>query len=288
MAARRTRKRRYNKRKTQRGRGRIALAPAVAVYRPPLRCKDGSNSPYRSNAYIGKLTAKDLTNTTKKVIEELAKVDPGNEYTLPPILACQIAPEQTNVNINNIFKGLKFNYQQIQPYGGLTLQDRLEAKEPLADVLLPLEPFIKHLAQFNTQLLHNDLHTRNIVWDGTVYKLIDFDTLETRDHFKETAIFELKSFYEMQGKEVEETSEEFQKELEKQVSMYMKHHDMEFLTITLAADLDLSYWDNDIALGFVQGMHNLEGIPDVIPPWGHRDFTDLYTWLFNSLRKNSQ
>jgi hypothetical protein len=285
MAPRRkTRRGRKQKRKTQRGRGRIALAPSVAVYHPPLLCKENENSPYRSNSYVGKLTAKNLTETTKKVIAEIANVDPDRVYTLPPILSCQIASEQTNTNVNTIFKHQKFQYQQIQPYGGMSLYDRLEAKEPLADVLLPLEPFLKHLTQFNTKLLHNDLHTRNLVWDGSVYKMIDFDTLETREHFKETAREELKSYYERERKEIEETSEEFQKELEKQVSMYMKYHDMEFLTISLAADLEMFYNDNKIALGFVHVTRNLEGVPDVIPPWGHHDFTELYTWLFDSLR----
>ncbi len=90
---------RKQKRKTQRGRGRIALAPSVAVYRPPLLCKGNENIPYRSNSYIGKLTSQNLSETTKKVMGELANIDPNRVYTLPPILSCQIASEQTNTNI---------------------------------------------------------------------------------------------------------------------------------------------------------------------------------------------
>jgi hypothetical protein len=156
---RRIRTKKRTRKRTQRGGTKIA--------KPPLPCVGNVNIPYRSNAYIGKITPHSYEHLILKIKEYLASVDPTEAYIIPPILHCELASPSKNSR-----------FQEIQKYGGVSLYDRLQkGGESLADILLPLEPFLQHLAEFNKRFLHRDLHTGNIVWDGSVYKMIDFETM---------------------------------------------------------------------------------------------------------------
>lgn len=265
------------KQKTQRGRGRIMQTSTISIFRPPLKCKDGSNVPYQSNAYIGKIVKQDTAVRTAQLIELLKLIDPLGEYTIPPVLFCELAPEQNNNNAKNeLFTGQNYKFQEIQRFGGISLHKRLENLESLANVVLPLKQFFDKLGLFNRQFIHKDLHTDNVVWDGSVYKMIDFETMVPMATV-ETVIRDDIEMYK------NETIE--QNIIQEQTNLYMKNYDMMTLTDTLINDLTKYYSDDSLAQGFVALIGQQETIPEsIITHYGLKDYRAAFKILFDELR----
>lgn len=265
------------KQKTQRGRGRIATGSGSSIFRPPLLCSAKENTPYQSMDFIGKTYFGNYERRTNRIIQWLASIDPTQTYTLHPILWCTLAPEQTNENAKLPFD----KYQQIQPYGGTTLQSRFNSAEPLATILKPLKAFFEHLRNFNKEFLHHDLHTNNLVWTGTAYKMIDFDEMTTRNTIRELISEYLETHYSMINKPLNKESEDFQKELDKQTNLYMKVFDVSALTTQLASELQAR--DPKLGLQFSSWLHTTPNA-GLIPPFHElKDYTDALAKLFAAL-----
>ena len=283
MAPRRkTRRGRKQKRKTQRGRGRLGLQNYTTIFRPPLKCKDGSNAPYRSNAYIGKVLKHNTSARTNEIMKALKSVDPKGDYTIPPLVYCELAPEQDNANAkNNTFKKGDYKFQQIQNYGGISLTSRLRAKEPLKDVLLPLKEFFPKLEEFNKHYLHSDLHTNNVVWDGAVYKMIDFDGMSTREQNQEDIQTELEMLHKNNSTR---SNENTQKEIDRHINVFMKNHDLVSLTEDILYTIQ-EYYNDKQSAEILEHFETVPLIPEyLITMHELKDYRSAWEWLFSKLK----
>lgn len=277
MPSRKTRKGRKQRKRSrhtrQKGGVRIIKGDKADIHRPPLPCKNDVNMPYRSNAYIGKLTNTSYEATVNKIKTWLSSIDPEEVYTVPPILSCTLAEKQTNTNIE---KG--YMYQEIQKYGGISLHERLaNQEESLKEILTPLKPFLNHLVEFNRQFLHRDLHTGNIVWDGTVYKMIDFEMMTPKDIEKETIREELFFVYGQNDKPT--NTKDFESELNHQTDLLMKYYDINMLIQSLVEDLQPRI-EPHIYTFF--GKVQLAPYVGMISPYHDmKDYSDAFSDLFS-------
>ena len=281
MPKRKTRRSHKQKRKTQRGRGRLVLQNYTSIFRPPLKCKDGTNTPYKSNAYIGKLLWQDTRERTTSIMQILQFIDPAGLYTIPPVAYCELAPEQENKNAqNNTYKKGKYKFQEIQRYGGISLGSRFRAKEPLKDILLPLEVFFPNLDRFNTHYVHTDLHPNNLIWDGTVYKMIDFDYISSKNTIQD----EIQSELEMVHKNNMPSNENARKELDIHVDLYMKNYDLYTLTSDILYTIGENYTDA-FSQEILQHFQAVPLIPDyLILTHELKNYKSAWDWLFTKLK----
>lgn len=276
-------KRRRNKSrntKKQRGSGRLTLQHYTTIYRPPLKCKDNTNVPYKLNAYIGKIGKRDTSARTTWIKQVLEYIDPREEYTISPLAYCELAPEQDNTNAqNNTYKKGSYKFQEIQKYGGVSLGSRFTTKEPLKDVLLPLEAFFPKLLQFNTHYLHTDLHPNNLVWDGTTYKMIDFDYMTHRTQVQDEIQSELETVHKNMP-----SNENAKQELDRHVETYMKKYDLYTLTSDIIGDIERNY-DDILSQEIVQHFQEVPLIPEyLITVHELKDYMSVWKWLFTKLK----
>jgi hypothetical protein len=280
---RKTRKGRGRMRKTQRGRGRLVLKDKTTIFRPPLKCKDGSNAPYQSNDYIGKVSNHDTTARTTWIMQALKAIDPAGEYTIPPLVYCELAPEQDNANAkNNIFKKGDYKFLEIQKYGGISLGRRFRGKKPLKTILLPLEAFFSKLEVFNKHFIHSDLHPNNLVWDGSVYKMIDFDYMDTKNSIKDNIKNELELLHKNNNAR---SNENVQKELDTHIEMYMKIYDINSLTSDILWNIE-KYYDDELSAEILERFHAEPLSPDfLIEMYELKDYRSAWAWLFSKLKE---
>lgn len=229
------------------GSGKIDEGSFGTVYRPPLPC-EGRQEQYDEN-FVGKVTAEEDVDAEMAAAKLVRSLDPDGIWSVVAIDACDIDNEEA---------GESYPYQLIYPYGGVALEDLLVEgggkfqKEMLEDrsewgrlsvagfdkIVKLLSEFLPDLAKLNDLYQHNDLHLRNLLYDGEQLRIIDFATLiENRDLKKRLMKLKEKQYVEF-GVE-EEYIGEVLEDLDRLVDDDVKQTDVatlfrEILTILLS------------------------------------------------------
>ena len=202
----------------QKGGRKVGQGQYGIVYSPPLLCANGSNEPYKSSNYVGKQVH--LLNRTKLERQRnlLLGINGDQQLTVPPLHICNLAPVQTNANFagfnyknaNAITNKMEERKQQIiYKFAGKSLYAILDAyakkdytslppekqqeekakdKAEIQKVFRALRDFLPRLQEFNRTFIHADLHPDNLVFDGTQFRMIDFDLFFVREEALQKAL----------------------------------------------------------------------------------------------------
>ena len=175
-----------------------------SVYRPPVRC-DGT---VYDDRYVGKITGEEDVEAEIRAGALIRKLDPDGLWSITAIKAC-------NVNPSNVNEG--FTNQLIYRYGGVPLVDLMMADDSKFEyymldeesewdrlsvsgfdkMIQLIAEFLPNLEKLNDLYQHNDLHLKNLVYDGEKIRMIDFATLiNNRDLKKELAKLKRRQYTE--------------------------------------------------------------------------------------------
>jgi len=156
-------RRRTRKRRPQRG----GKAIGTGVFSPPLRC--AGETPFSTEEYVSKFfTDKDTADKEYENGMILQAIDPEQEMFLTPLHRCDANAEQTNVN-----KPDEPGYLIVYKNGGSPILDL--SKEQKVRCIKATLGIVSVLHQHS--LVHLDIHSQNILYDGTRTRLIDFNTV---------------------------------------------------------------------------------------------------------------
>jgi len=191
------------KQSSLRGGKKIGEGSFGQVFAPPLKCKGDDGSKVYGEGYVSKiLNADDIDEEYHNALLVKA-MDPEGIWSITPEKACELANVQTNAN----YKANDKTHQIIYKHGGRSVMNLLLAPEHtgdpfkyirginaegeddksvfafldpsgLSEVIKAIKKIIPSLDILNTKYLHDDLHSGNIVYDGTNARLIDFASLK--------------------------------------------------------------------------------------------------------------
>jgi hypothetical protein len=191
-------------RKTFKKRGGRKVGEGVygQVFRPPLHCKGESVQKW-SNDYVSKTVYKAVSEKELHNSLLVKSLDPHGEWSITAESICEVNKVQTNEDYKS---GDERTEQIIFRYGGVSLDSLLQKpnvkgnpmylinkiteegkmdihafeslqSEGLAELVRQVKKLLPKLDVLNKRYCHGDLHFKNIVTDGEIPRLIDFDSL---------------------------------------------------------------------------------------------------------------
>lgn len=195
MGRRKTRRQTIKKDKirflSKRGGRRLGKGVTGIVYSPVLACENGSDVPYKGPGFVGKAIPE---TSIKSEIHDIpiAELREYADFIILPLHYCLLNETQTNENyIKNIVptttyttgphigRTIYYNYQVIYRNGGQSALELLTAdRSNHGPIINAIRAFITKLLLFNRKFIHSDLHLGNIVFDGSVIRMIDLETIE--------------------------------------------------------------------------------------------------------------
>ena len=163
----------------------IANGSSGCVLKPPIACKNNTNSTKQTENSITKIfdntQIKDDEIYIQKIIE---KIDPNNYFTIKLISDCDIDinsyPATELINCTNFIDTKKQFSQIIYEDGGLSIDDYIDDISLPAIELKFFERIFKGLTVLeNYGILHLDIKPANIVYNSKIQKMsiIDFGAL---------------------------------------------------------------------------------------------------------------
>jgi serine/threonine protein kinase len=169
------------------------------VFRPPLRCLRDVPQ-FDSDKYISKVLTYEDLEVEMSASDILKTLDKDGLWSIRADHFCTLGLDQNNVNFN---ADISEKYQVIYKFGGVDFDHLLLSPEGLAldgnfydyindsemwsklskDGFILVARLIKELLpnirKMNESIFHCDLHFGNIVYDGSVARLIDFGVYKT-------------------------------------------------------------------------------------------------------------
>jgi hypothetical protein len=150
------------------------------LYRPPLECPESSYNGLSN--YVGKIT--DFPMEEFKDGEKIRAYEDWAGWACPAIAICNTPHDGKQL----IFRYCGTPIEDLLVKSGKFKDEMLEyADEPRLnpagfDILVThLIEFLPYVLKLNKTYIHNDLHYRNILFDGNRFYMIDFATLKPID-----------------------------------------------------------------------------------------------------------
>lgn len=190
--------------RSQRGGKRIGQGANGAVFSPALSCKETSlNISKNSRGYVSKVMNREDAEREYNKSMLVRELDPSGKWSITAEKICPVGLTQDNAN----FTYKSDDYQILYKNGGVSLwklilkegstnyiQNYLNGQtfdgdsddsvflklntSGLPVLIKAVKSLLPGLNVLNKVYLHGDLHFDNIVYDGTVCRIIDFMTLE--------------------------------------------------------------------------------------------------------------
>jgi hypothetical protein len=241
--SRRRKSKRAKSRRKTRGGARIGKGAFGVAYRPPLLCDASSNvnEKYKSDKYVGKVMKEPQLQHEFDVSQKVLEFDPTHEITLPVEAMCKLAGLQTNDTFVPPRNGSTVG-QLISEFGGDSLYSMFQTDflddytqfskiqhERFFDALRALVIFQTGFRTFSLYFVHGDLHTGNIVWDGSRARMIDFWFLMTIEERIQQQIVGLSG-----GREITELPANEKERIETEATRIASMFDYEGLVIDLS------------------------------------------------------